>query len=114
MVTSEFEIFKVEKIASAFCAERNKHFPPDELRIDYRVEGQNLFVFEVRPRWDNPNVTIEIMVAKLNYKKSKQIWKLYCQRQNMQWVLYEPFDSSKDLQVLFAEINKDRHGCCWG
>ncbi len=45
MAISEFEIFKVEKMASAFCTERNKHFPPDELRIDYRVEGQNLYIF---------------------------------------------------------------------
>ena len=44
MAINEFEIFKVEKAANKFCSEPNKHYPPDQLYIDYRLEDQTLFL----------------------------------------------------------------------
>lgn len=113
MAISEFEIFKVEKSAKNFCTERNKSYPPDQLYIDYRLEDQTLYLFEVRPKWDEPKVKIEIMVAKITYIKKDKIWKLYWQRQNMKWQLLEN-GSSKDLEMLLTEVWNDSLGCFWG
>ncbi len=114
MAISEFEVFKVEKAAKKFCEDRNKHYPPDQLYIDFRLEDQQLFLFEVRPKWNDPSVKIEIMVAKLWYIKKESIWKLYWQRQNMKWHLYEPNGVNKELEPLLAEVWNDSHGCFWG
>ena len=114
MAISEFEIFKIEKLAAQFCDQRNTHFPPDQLIICYRVEDQDLYIYEVRPHWKNPAVKTELMTAKIKYIKSKSIWKLYWQRQNMKWVPYEPMESSKELSRLLEEIDKDPYGCFWG
>lgn len=114
MAISEFETFKIEKLASQFCAARNKHFPPEQLKICYRVEDQDLYIFEVRPHWKNPEISTELMTAKIKYIKSKSIWRLYWQRQNMKWVSYEPMESSSDLSLLLEEIEKDPFGCFWG
>ena len=65
MAISEFEIFRVEKAAKKFCSDRNKNYPPDQLYIDYRLEDQVLYLFAVRPKWNDPAIKIEAMVAKL-------------------------------------------------
>lgn len=114
MAISEFESFKVEKAAKKFCENSNKYFPRDQLYIDYRLEGQQLFLFEVRPKWNDPSVKLETMVAKLWYIKKESIWKLYWQRQNMKWDLYEPNGINKELDPLLAEVLNDRYGCFWG
>ncbi len=113
MAISEFEIFKVEKSAKHFCTERNKSYPPDQLYIDYRLEDQSLFIFEVRPKWDDPKTKIEIMVAKLTYIKKEKMWKLYWQRQNQKWKLFEE-GTNKDLEVLLTEVWNDSYSCFWG
>ncbi|HHZ68959.1 MAG TPA: DUF3024 domain-containing protein [Methylococcaceae bacterium] len=113
MAISEFEIFKVEKVAKEFCSKRNVNFPPDQLYIDYRLEDQVLYLFEVRPRWDEPNIKAETMVAKLWYIKKDKLWKLYWQRQNMKWHLYEG-GINKNLEPLLVQVNEDNYGCFWG
>ena len=38
MAIGEFEIFKIEKGAKRICSDRNKHYPPAHLFIDYKIE----------------------------------------------------------------------------
>lgn len=113
MAISEFEIFKVEKIAKNFCVNKNRNFPPEKLYIDFRLESQTLFIFEVRPTWNNPESTTETMVAKLRFVKTEKLWKLYWQRQNMKWYFYEN-DANGDLEGLLTVVNQDEYGCFWG
>ena len=114
MAISEFEIFKIQKMLSQFCANRNKYYPPDQLLINYRIEDQSIYIFEIRPHWKNPSEKLESMTAKIQYVKSKSLWKLYRQQQNLKWNLYEPFESSKDLSEVLKIIDEDAHGCFWG
>ena len=114
MAISEFEIFKIEKAAEEFCSDRNKYYPPEQLYIDYRIEEQALYLFEVRPKWDDPEIKIEIMVAKLWYIKKESIWKLYWQRQNMKWQQYEPNGTNQEMAPLLKEAWDDPHACFWG
>ncbi len=113
MAISEFEIYKVEKAAKEFCADRNINYPPDQLYIDYRLEDQQLYIFEVRPKWNDPSVKIEIMVAKVWYIKKESVWKLYWQRQNMKWSPYEPNSSNNELKPLLTEVWEDHGNCFW-
>ena len=114
MVISEFEIFKIKKLAKEFCSARNKNFSTDQMYTNYKLEDQTLFIFEVRPKWNDPSVKIEIMVAKLSYFKKEKLWKLYWQRQNMKWKLYEPSPNNTSLEPLLTELSSDPHACFWG
>ena len=114
MTISEFEIFKVEKAAKKFCEDKNKPFPPEQLYIDYRVEDQNLYFLEVRPKLDDPTKKTEILVAKFMYIKKNKVWKLYWPRQNSKWQQYGPDGTNQHLEPLFKILNEDINGCFWG
>jgi len=111
---SEFELFKVEAIAKKFCGDRNRHFPPEQLYIDYKMEAQTLYILEVRPKWNDPTEKTELFVAKFTYVKKDKIWKLYWQRQNMKWQQYEANGINQHLEPLIQIVNEDSQGCFWG
>ena len=43
----------------------------DQLDFGYRIDGQNVYLFEIRPRWDKPEEITETPVAKTTFIKSK-------------------------------------------
>lgn len=55
MTLSERESKKVEKAASKFMEKRRPppHIRP-ELDLGFRLSGQNIEIFEIRPVWNNP------------------------------------------------------------
>jgi len=85
-----------------------------ELDIGYRITGQSFEIFEIRPRWKQPNITQEISVAKATYVKSKNIWKLYWKRADLKWHRYDSLSDTKYLQDILKEIGKDPFCCFWG
>lgn len=72
----------MEKAAEWFLAARR---PPPEIRsklgIGWRLEDQSLFIFEIRPVWNNPSEYKEYPFAKASFVKSQGIWKIY-------WLLF--------------------------
>ncbi len=113
MSFSELEKAAIEKTATSFCTRRNKHYPPDQLYIDYRLEEQSLHLFEVRPRWDKPSEKMELPTAKFSYVRSKNLWNLYWQKRDLKWHLYEGLSSSAELEELLTEVWNDPYGCFW-
>jgi len=115
MALSEFEIKKVEKAAESFLAVRR---PPPEIRskldIGWRLEDQSLFIFEIRPVWNNPSEYKEYPFAKASFVKSQGIWKIYWLRQNLKWYSYEPMPQVKSIESVFSTVNSDDHGCFFG
>jgi len=85
-----------------------------ELDIGYRITGQSFEIFEIRPRWKQPNITQEISVAKATYVKSKNIWKLYWKRADLKWHGYDFLANTNSLQDVLKEIGKDPFCCFWG
>ncbi len=71
MAFSEFETKKYEKAVKAFIA-KNRPLSNirKELDLSYRLNGQSIEIFEVRPRWDNPKEIMESPVAKATYIKT--------------------------------------------
>jgi hypothetical protein len=64
MALSEFERKKCEKLVSEFVKKRR---PPahirKELDLGFRVKGQSVEIFEIRPMWQQPDKTIDKAVA---------------------------------------------------
>tara|TARA_R110001592_G_scaffold363371_2_gene685883 strand:- start:19652 stop:19999 length:348 start_codon:yes stop_codon:yes gene_type:complete len=115
MAISEFEIRRVEKLASDFV---DAHRPPAHVRpqldIGYRLSGQSLEFFEIRPKWDKPSEILEQSFAKATFVKKNRIWKLYWMRQDLKWHSYEPVAEAGTLEEVLAVVSEDAFGCFRG
>jgi hypothetical protein len=115
MALSELERKRCERIVGAFIETRR---PPAHLRqqldLGYRVADQSVEIFEVRPRWRQPEVTLEHAVAKATYVKAKAVWRVFWQRRDLKWHRYDPAPEVASLEAFVQLVNDDPHGCFWG
>ncbi len=115
MALSEFEEKRVEKLASRYL-EANR--PPVHVRpqfdLGFRVTGQSLELFEIRPRWDNPEEILEHDYAKAKYVKKTKSWKIYWMRQDLRWHRYDPVPEVSSLEEFLAIVEEDAHACFHG
>ena len=115
MPLSEFETKKCEKVVAHFI---EKHRPPrnirDELDIGFRVQGQSVEIFEIRPVWREPAKKMECSVAKATYVRTQRIWKVFWQRADMKWHSYEPCPEVARIEQFLALVEKDQYACFFG
>ncbi|PKP44844.1 MAG: hypothetical protein CVT95_10530 [Bacteroidetes bacterium HGW-Bacteroidetes-12] len=92
--------------------------PPEEIRnqldISYKIEGQSIVVFEIRPLWNNPNIKIESEIAKTTFVKKENIWKIFWFRADMKWHSYKPNPKVNSLKEFIKIVEEDKLGCFWG
>ncbi len=112
---SEFESKRVEKLASQYV---EAHRPPahirSELDLGFRISGQSLVFFEVRPRWDNPSQILEQDFAKTTFVKKTRSWKIFWMRQDLKWHRYEPVPEVASLEAFLSTLSEDALGCFRG
>jgi len=53
-------------------------------------------------------------VAKLKFARTAGEWRLFWVRKDLKWHLYEPFASSRRLERLVEEVDRDVFGCFFG
>ncbi|MEJ2308390.1 MAG: DUF3024 domain-containing protein [Gammaproteobacteria bacterium] len=115
MALSEFEIRKIEREVCAFV---EKHRPPpqmrDELDLGYRIKGQSVEIFEIRPLWNNPDEKIEEPVAKATWVKAHKIWRVYWQRADLKWHRYDPDPEVNTLKQFLELVDRDEYACFFG
>lgn len=86
----------------------------EQLDIGYSREGNIYEIFEICPRWDKPEETINTSFARIRFYRSKRIWKLYWKRASGKWESYPPLPESTHLEKLLEEIVDDKHACFFG
>jgi spore coat polysaccharide biosynthesis protein SpsF (cytidylyltransferase family) len=115
MAFSEFEIKRLQKVVGQYI-EKNR--PPlnvrDEVDLCFRVQGQSVEIFEIRPLWSNPKEKIEEPVAKATYVKSRNLWKLYWQRADLKWHRYEPDPEVRSIEDFIEIVERDEYACFFG
>jgi len=111
----DYHMQEVERQVGRFVESRRppEHIRP-ELDIGYRITGQSFEIFEIRPRWDHPEVTHELPAAKATYVKSRKLWKLYWMRADLKWHRYDLPPRSESLRAVLKEIFEDPYCCFWG
>lgn len=85
-----------------------------QVDIGYTWENNTAILFEIRPKWDNPEELLSIQFAKIRYTKTQKEYKLYWMRSSGKWEIYEPFPTATNLQDLLNEIKEDTHSCFFG
>ena len=115
MAFSEFERKRIEKNVGRYIEEKR---PPAEIRdevdLSFRIEGQSVEIFEIRPLWDNPKEKIEEAVAKATYVKSRNLWKVYWQRADLKWHRYDPDPEVDTIDDFLKVVESDDCSCFFG
>ncbi len=115
MAFSELEAKKYEWMVGAFIEMRR---PPVHLRdkvdIGYRISGQSIEIFEIRPVWNDPGEKMEPPIAKATYVKSRDLWKVFWMRADMKWHGYDTGAVVRTLEEFLEVVAEDSHGCFWG
>ena len=115
MAFSEFEKKRAERIIGHFIEKRR---PPPHIRpkldLGFRVSGQSIEIFEIRPAWRNPTVRREHSVAKATYVKTQGIWRVFWQRANLKWYRYDPVPEVESLEQFVSLVAEDEYACFFG
>lgn len=92
--------------------------PPEHIRpkldIGYKIEGQEIIAFEIRPQWNKPEVIREHPVAKTTFVKTKNHWKVFWMRADLKWHSYTPAPAVKTVKEFCKLVEEDKHHCFWG
>lgn len=106
---------KCEKELEAFM---QLHRPPahirNELDLGYRISGQSVEIFEIRPQWRNPSQKMESPVAKATFVKTQNYWKIFWQRADLKWHGYDPAPIVKTFNEFLSIVSEDKHACFFG
>lgn len=112
---SDREEAQIEDVVGAFIERRR---PPPHLRKDldlgYRISGQSVVIFELRPRWQHREAKIELKIAKATLVRSISAWRVYWQRGDGKWRLLEPTSQVAALEEFVALLDANVHGVFFG
>jgi len=115
MALSEFELKLSEKLVAEFVESRR---PPPHLRaqvdLAFRIYGQSIELFEIRPHFREKGLMIEQAIAKATFNRSKLVWKVFWKRADDKWHGYQPCPEVASVAKFLDLIQKDDHGCFFG
>lgn len=92
--------------------------PPLHLRAEIR-EGQRFLdqvieLFLVRPAYNRPGQQIEESLARVQFVRTTDVWRLFWKRADGKWHRYQPHPEAKSLATALGIIHKDANGCFLG
>jgi Protein of unknown function (DUF3024) len=112
------EILQTLEVIEAMENFLSKKRPPEHIRpkldIGYKIEEQSIFIFEIRPQWNNPEVINEHLVAKATFVKTKNQWKVFWLRADLKWHSYSPKAIVDSVEEFTKLVEEDKHHCFWG
>lgn len=89
--------------------------PPEHIRkqldIGYRIENQSIYLFELRPDWQIPEIIRHEDFAKTTFVKRQNTWKVYWLRGNLKWYTYDPKPQVKKLIDFLKLVDEDKYAC---
>jgi hypothetical protein len=114
MSFSQTEKVLIEAVVDAFITRRRPaaHIR-EKLDHSYRLKGQSVELFEIRPKFNDHSVKLNIDYAKATYVKTRKIWKVYWKRGNGQWWPYIPHKVKK-IEDFIRLVEKDKDHCFFG
>jgi hypothetical protein len=115
MAFTESELVPIREAMAEFI---DHHRPPEHLRqqvdLDWRIEGQSVVIFNIRPALVSPERKIEDAVAKATYVRRAKEWKIFWQRADLKWHSYPPYPEAVLFEEFLAVVDEDESSCFWG
>ncbi|MBK9733119.1 MAG: DUF3024 domain-containing protein [Chitinophagaceae bacterium] len=92
--------------------------PPEHIRaqldLGYKIENQDIFVFEIRPKFEKPSEKRASPIAKTTFVKAKNHWKVFWMRADLKWHSYTPMPTVKTVNEFCKLVEEDKHYCFFG
>lgn len=85
-----------------------------ELDLGYKIENQDVFITEIRPRWNKPSIIDSYPIAKTTYVKKHNHWKVFWMRSNLKWYAFDPEPIVNSLSDFLKLVEEDKHYCFFG
>lgn len=116
MALNDIETARVKKAMGAFLERRR---PPPHIRpkldLGFRLSGQSVEIFEIRPVWRGPpGAKHEGAVAKATFVRARNRWRVFWQRRDLKWHGYDPMPEVASIEDFLALVDEDRHSCFFG
>ena len=108
------DLKRIDRTVGDFCRRKSPTEDRHQVRIEYRIHQHTILIYETRPAFREPTQRTEHGVAKLRFIRTAGEWRLFWQRASLKWQSYEPLASSRDIEELVAEVERDPHGCFFG
>lgn len=102
-----------EKKLTRYCERRVPAELSNEIKIDYKIRGNSVTLFESRPYWNDSSKWYKLKIVQFRFNPEENIWTLYCADRNERWHLYIDAESSLNLDDLLREVDKDPTGIFW-
>lgn len=113
-----FDSEEKAKIIKALEDFLEKRRPPEEMRdeldLAYRIVGQSVIIYDIRPNWQNKTEKIEEPIAKTTWVGTQEIWKVFWMRADLKWHGYDPKPKVKTIKAFLKLVDEDKYGCFWG
>ncbi|WP_409190884.1 DUF3024 domain-containing protein [Bradyrhizobium sp. RDM4] len=115
MTLSKLETKRCEKLLAEFVEQRR---PPAHLRAKldfaFRITGQSVEIYTIRPHWRDKGKVIEHPIAKATFNKSKKMWKIFWPRADLKWHGYQPHLEATSIEEFLDVVREDSHCCFFG
>ena len=105
---------KVEDALREFCEMRIPEHVRDQIRLTFTIRGNTVLLSEERPRWNNPSEWINIKIAQFRFDNLTNKWSLNCRDRNCKWHNYTLVRTTRDINALLIEVDRDPTGIFWG
>lgn len=115
MALNDIEHKRCETVLEVFMARNRPPLPiRGQLDLGFRITGQRVEIFEIRPDWKELTVLREHPVAKATFVIRQELWKVYWMRQDRQWHRYEPMPDAETLDDFLNLVELDKYACFFG
>ena len=115
MPLTELETARIEAAMSGFMTKRR---PPPEIRdrldLGYRIDGQSVVIYSIRPFWKDSSKMIEAPAAKATDVRKTNRWKIFWHRADLKWHAYPPHPEALFFDEFLAVVDEDENCCFWG
>jgi hypothetical protein len=115
MALNDLERERVKRSVAQFIEKRR---PPPHIRpqldLGFRISGQTVEIFEIRPRWKKPTEKMEQPVAKATYVRTNGTWKVFWMRADLKWHRYDPTPQVGSIEQFLAAVDEDKYSCFFG
>jgi hypothetical protein len=78
-----------------------------EVDLTYELDGRNVYLVEIRPAWNNPDIILRSQFAKASYIIKHDHWKVYWSNSHGKWLLYEIAPKVKSLRQFLKLVEED-------
>lgn len=115
MAFTELETKRIEKTVKGYVERRRPplHVRP-QLDTGFRVTGQSVEIFEIRPAWRDPGTLLEHPVARATFIRKQAVWKVFWRRADSKWHGYTPAPTVETIEEFLELLEADQHACFWG